>query len=41
MKKESETTIRIEAIPTDMSLGSEKVIIREILDNFFISKKTI
>ena len=39
MKKESETTIRIEAIPTDMSLGSEKVIIREILDNFSSQKK--
>ena len=39
IKKENETSIRIEAIPSEMSLGNERSVIREILDNFLKERK--
>ncbi len=39
IKKASKTSIRIDAIPSEMALGNEKSVIREILDNFIIQKK--
>ena len=38
-KKENETSIKVEAIPSEMSIGNEKNIIREILDNFLKEQK--
>ena len=38
IKKASETSIRIDAIPSEMTLGNEKSVIREILDNFILNK---
>ena len=34
LKAEEESSIRLDAVPTDMSLGSEKTIIRNILDHY-------
>ena len=34
IKKEGDSSIKIEAIPSEMALGNEKDVIREILDNF-------
>jgi len=39
IKKENEKSIRIEAIPSEMSLGNERSVIREILDNFLKERK--
>ena len=39
IKKENETSIKVEAIPSEMSIGNEKNIIREILDNFLKEQK--
>lgn len=39
IKKEGTSSIRIEAIPSEMSLGNEKDVIREILDNFLKERK--
>tara|TARA_B100001250_G_C19656982_1_gene725298 strand:+ start:1 stop:678 length:678 start_codon:yes stop_codon:yes gene_type:complete len=39
IKKASKTSIRIDAIPSEMVLGNEKSVIREILDNFITQKK--
>jgi len=39
IKKEGESSIKIEAIPSEMSLGNEKDVIREILDNFLKERK--
>ncbi len=38
IKKASEASIRIDAIPSEMTLGNEKSVIREILDNFILNK---
>ena len=35
IKKQDQTSILIEAIPSELSIGNEKNIIREILDSFF------
>jgi DNA mismatch repair protein MutL len=34
LKEEEESSVHLEAVPTDMSLGSEKTIIRNILDHY-------
>ncbi len=39
IKEASKTSIRIDAIPSEMALGNEKSVIREILDNFITQKK--
>ena len=39
IKEASKTSIRIDAIPSEMALGNEKTVIREILDNFISKKK--
>ena len=39
IKKEGISSIKIEAIPSEMSLGNEKDVIREILDNFLKERK--
>ena len=39
IKKQDEASIRIEAIPSEMALGNEKNVIREILDNFLRDQK--
>lgn len=39
IKKQDESTIRIEAIPSEMALGNERAVIREILDNFLKERK--
>ena len=39
IKKQDQGTIRIDAIPSDMSIGNEKNVIREILDNFLKDQK--
>jgi DNA mismatch repair protein MutL len=39
IKKQDESSIRIEAIPSEMSLGNERSVIREILDNFLKERK--
>jgi len=39
IKKKDETSIRIDAIPSEMALGNEKNVIREILDNFLKEQK--
>jgi len=36
---QDETSIRIEAIPSEMALGNERTVIREILDNFLKEQK--
>ncbi|MDC1038214.1 hypothetical protein OAR31_04015 [Candidatus Marinimicrobia bacterium] len=41
IRKQDETSIRIEAIPSEMALGNERTVIREILDNFLKEQKTI
>jgi len=39
IKKEDDRSIRIEAIPSEMAFGNEKIVIREILDNFLTKRK--
>ena len=39
IKKQDQTSIRIEAIPSELSIGNEKNVIREILDNFLKEQK--
>ena len=39
IKKQDEKSVRIDAIPSEMSLGNERVVIREILDNFLKERK--
>ena len=39
IKKQDQGTIRIDAIPSEMSIGNEKNVIREILDNFLKDQK--
>ncbi len=39
IKKQDERSIRIDAIPSEMSLGNERAVIREILDNFLKERK--
>ena len=39
IKEASKTSIRIDAIPSEMALGNEKIVIREILDNYITDKK--
>ena len=39
IKEASKTSIRIDAIPSEMALGNEKTVIREILDNYISRKK--
>ena len=39
IKKHDDTSIRIDAIPSEMSLGNERAVIREILDNFLKERK--
>ena len=39
IKKENERSIRIDAIPSEMALGNERAVIREILDNFLKERK--
>lgn len=39
IKKEGTSSVKIEAIPSEMSLGNEKDVIREILDNFLKERK--
>jgi len=39
LKKSGNNTIMIEAIPSEMSWGNEKNIIKEMLDNFLESQK--
>ena len=39
IKKQDESSIRIDAIPSKMALGNEREVIREILDNFLKEQK--
>jgi len=39
IKKEDESSIRIDAIPSEMAIGNERDVIREILDNFLTERK--
>ncbi len=39
IKKQDDSSIRIEAIPSEMALGNERMVIREILDNFLNERK--
>ena len=39
IKKQDQTSIRIEAIPSELSIGNEKNIIRDILDSFLRDQK--
>ncbi len=39
IKKQDERSVRIDAIPSEMSLGNERAVIREILDNFLKERK--
>ena len=39
IKKKDEISIRVDAIPSEISIGNEKNIIREILDNFLKEQK--
>ena len=39
IKKQDESSIQIDAIPSEMALGNEKDVIREILDNFIKERK--
>ena len=39
IKKQDDSSIRIEAIPSEMALGNERMVIREILDNFLKERK--
>ena len=40
-KKQDQTSIRIEAIPSELAIGNEKNVIREILDSFLKDQKNI
>ena len=39
IKKQDESSIRIDSIPSEMALGNEREVIREILDNFLKEQK--
>ena len=39
IKKQDERSVRIDAIPSEMALGNERAVIREILDNFLKEQK--
>ncbi|MFL2983369.1 MAG: DNA mismatch repair endonuclease MutL [Candidatus Neomarinimicrobiota bacterium] len=39
IKKENDSSIRIDAIPSEMAIGNERDVIREILDNFLNQRK--
>ena len=39
IKNQDNSSIRIDAIPSEMALGNEKIVIREILDNFLKERK--
>ena len=39
IKKENETSIKIDAIPSEMPIGNERNLIRDILDNFLKEQK--
>ena len=39
IKKQDQTSIRIEAIPSELAIGNEKNVIREILDSFLKDQK--
>jgi len=39
IKKQDESSIRIDALPSEMALGNEREVIREILDNFLKEQK--
>ncbi len=39
IKKKDETSIKIDAIPSEMAIGNERNVIREILDNFLKEQK--
>ena len=39
VKKQNQTSIVIEAIPSELSIGNEKNVIREILDSFLRDQK--
>jgi len=39
IKKQDDSSIRIDAIPSEMALGNERDVIREILDNFLKERK--
>ena len=39
IKKEDDSSIRIDAIPSEMAIGNERDVIREILDNFLNERK--
>ena len=39
IKSQDNSSIRIDAIPSEMALGNEKIVIREILDNFLKERK--
>lgn len=39
IKKQDQRSVRIDAIPSEMSLGNERAVIREILDNFLKERK--
>ena len=39
IKKQDDLSIRIDAIPSEMAIGNEREVIREILDNFLKEKK--
>jgi len=39
IKKQDQTSIRIDAIPSEMAIGNERNVIREILDNFLKEQK--
>ena len=41
IKKETETSVRILAIPSGMGWGNERQVIREIIDHFFIRRGKI
>ena len=39
IKKQDEASILVESIPSEMALGNEKNVIKEILDNFLRNQK--
>ena len=39
IKKQDDSSVRIDAIPSEMALGNERDVIREILDNFLKERK--
>ena len=39
LKKEDKSSIQLDAVPSDLSLGTEKIIIRNILDHYLEHRK--